>query len=528
MLKRIGANPWVQQVAVTLAYAFAYTLLRQVTITHWVPIAGLRFSVLLLVPYRFWPALLIGEVIPLAYAGIACAQEYGWLWASSLMVPPMLFAMPVFRWCRERRRFFPVGAVPNINMLLLCVLVTSAIWAAVNIATLSLMQGPRAATLSYEETASWYFIGFYLGNLTLVPLVLLVREELLTHGVRQFWTRLAESRLAIDAVCLLMPALALLVWLASASAGPASQEARVVMFLPVIWLALRHGWRGAAVGGTAASIAVMLAMPFRHNHATLHAEVFVAFAITTMLMLGGRIAVLHAREAHQRADAKLAFAMAQRNAHLGELHLQQTSHALEQMSNAIQASYTQLLDRLRCLLPGADERSYYRQAALAQHQIYRLADSLYPLAWRERGLSAALREGSMPRALDEAAILYWCEISGTKLDELSNSVQLALYRLACEAISLACAKRNISRIHVRLRGGSFAGRRWALLRVESYVDYARLSLVRWDDLQPTLGTSGLGLGAIKDRAAIFGGKVRLRSLTQSNRISVLLFDPKIT
>lgn len=527
MLKRIQANPWLQQIAVALAYALAYSLLRQVSFSHWFPFAGLRFAALLLVPYRYWPALAVGEAIPLAYTGITCAAEYGWLWGSFVMVPPMLFAMPVFRWCRERRRMFPSPAKPNINVLLVCVLLSSMIWTAVNIATLAMMRGPRIVTLPpYQEAAGLYFLGFYIGILALVPLVLLVREEVLANGLRRLWVRFSESRLMMETVCLLVPSLALLVWLASGPSGSASQTAHIAMFLPVAWLALRHGWHGAAVGGTAASFAVVLAMPYHLDNNTLQAQVFVAFAITTMLMLGGRIAVLHEREERERAEAKLAFAVAQRNVYLGEMQLRQTSYVLEQMSGAIQASYAQLLGRLRYLLPATDERNYFRQAAVTQHQMYRLADSLYPLSWRERGLPAALREGSMPRALDEAGIAYWCETS-PKLDELSGSVHLALYRLACEAIALVCAKRNISHIRVRLRAGSFGGRRWALLCVEGEVDYERLSRVRWDDLQPTLGASGLGLGAIKDRATVFGGKVRMRSQVDGARISVMLLDPGI-
>ena len=528
MLKRIGANPWLRQVAVALAYALAYALLRQVSFSHWFPFAGLRFGALLFVPYRYWAALVVGEAIPLAYTGITCAGEYGWLWASFLMVPSMPFAMPIARWCRERRRLFPAQGAPNINVLLLSVLATSVIWMAMSLATVLAARGPDASTLPpLQEIAGLYFLGFYIGMLALVPLFILLREELLAGGTRRLWTRFSESRLAMEAVCLLLPSLALLVWLASDPASPDSQTAHIAMFLPVAWLALRHGWRGAAVGGTAASFAVVLAMPYHLDNNTLQAQVFVAFAITTMLMLGGQIAVLHEREERERADARLAFAVAQRNVYLGEMQLRQTSYVLEQMSGAIQASYTQLLGRLRCLLPATDERSYCRQAAVTQHQMYRLADSLYPLSWRERGLPAALREGSMPRALDEAGIAYWCETGGPKLDELSSSVHLALYRLACEAIAFACAKRNISGIRVRLRGGSFGGHRWALLCVESYVDYERLSRVRWDDLQPALGASGLGLGAIKDRAAVFGGKVRVRSLVEGSRVSIMLSDPDL-
>lgn len=520
---------WMRQVAVAAAYALAYSAAHQLSFSHWAVFAGVRLSALLFVPYRYWPALAVGEGAALLGNAVDCASVYGWLWGSTYMVPPMLFAMPVARWCRERRRLFPTPSTTNTNVLLLTIFLVALIGTTVNMATYSMMRGVEVDHFQVKMlvVAGWYFVGNYMGMLALVPVVLLVREALATSDRTGLWPRFSESRLVMDTACLLLPSLALLVWLASSVPGEAGEEARIAMFLPVAWLSLRHGWRGAAVGGTVASIAVVLFMPAVEDSNTLHAQVFVAFTTTTMLMLGGRIAALHEREERGLIDARMAFAVAQRNISLGELQLRQTSHALEQMSGLIQASYTQLLGRLRCLLPGTDERNYCRQAAITHHQMYRLADSLYPLAWQERGLRAALREGAMPRALDEAGIAYWCNIRGAELDDLSNSLRIALYRLACEAVTLACSKRNVNRINLQLRCGSFGGRRWAVLCVDAKVDYAQLGRVRWDDLFPALGGSGLGLGAIKDRAIIFEGRARARALGGSQRVSVILYDPDI-
>jgi glucose-6-phosphate-specific signal transduction histidine kinase len=409
-------------------------------------------------------------------------------------------------------------------VLLLCTLLVSVLWTLTDTVTLSLATIP--AGYDYRAAMGRYFLGTYIGILTIVPLTLAIRDEVVGRSMRRVLARLTESRLVMETVSLLLPALALLVWLASGVAGDAGQAARMAMFLPVAWLSLRHGWRGAAVGGAAANIAIILTMPVRHDHETVQAQAFIAFTITTMLMLGARIAVLHERERQERTDSRLALAMAQRNVYLGELQLRQTSYALEQMSGAIQASYTQLLGRMRCLMPGADERTYYRQAAVAQHQMYRLADSLYPLSWRDRGLPAALREGSIPRALDEGGIVYWCDIQGD-VGQLSGSVHMALYRLASEAIAIVCARRNVSKLRVRLRGGRFGDRRWAVLCVDGEVDYERLARVRWDDILPALGGTGMGLGALKDRAGIFEGKVHARARGGGNRISMILFDPEL-
>lgn len=529
MVNRIGDNAWLRHIAVAAGYAVGYALLQRVSNSHWLLFDSLRLCALFFLPYRYWPALLIGEMAGLSYFGLRCMSQFGTLWTAVMMFPPVAIAMPLVHWCRERRRLFPTARTTSMTVLMGCTLVASTAWTLLDILALAVAKVPAgSAPIDYSGAAGRYFLGNYLGILTLVPLALLLREELAGTHISKLWARMADSRLLLETLSLLLPTLALLVWLATGVAGEASEAARVGMFLPVAWLALRHGWRGAAIGGSAASFAVVLSMPGVYDRGTLQAQVFIAFTITTMLLLGARIATLHQREERERADTRLALAMAQRNVYLGELQLRQTSYALEQMSGAIQASYTQLLGKLKCLLPGTDERVYYRQAAVAQHQMYRLADSLYPLAWRERGLPAALREGSIPRALDEAGIVYWCDVDPEALAELSAGVHIALYRLASEMISYACAKRNVSKISLRLRTGAFGGRRWAVMCVDSKVDYERLSRIRWDDLLPALGGSGMGLGAIKDRAGIFGGKVHSRSLETGSRLSLMLFEPDIT
>jgi hypothetical protein len=59
-------------VAVALAYAVGYVALRQISFSHWVILSGFRLCALLFVPIRFWPALAVGELIPLGYLGITC------------------------------------------------------------------------------------------------------------------------------------------------------------------------------------------------------------------------------------------------------------------------------------------------------------------------------------------------------------------------------------------------------------------------------------------------------------------------
>ena len=168
-------------------------------------------------------------------------------------------------------------------------------------------------------------------------------------------------------------------------------------------------------------------------------------------------------ERHQQQEGRLALEMAQRSIYMSELRMRQTSYVLEEISSAMQFTYNRMMNRLRHFNPETDERDYFRQMASAQQQMYRLADSLYPIAWRDRGLPAALREGTIARTLDEAGICYHCEIHGRGLSQLSSSLHITLYRLACEAVVQMLGAGPSGRIVLSLRGGVTNDRQWVVL-----------------------------------------------------------------
>lgn len=516
-----------RHLAVAVLYALGFVALREVSFSHWILFAGFRLSALLLVPYRYWPALLVGELGPLAFKAIMYEDRYGALWSSLVVLPPIGLAMPVVRWCREKLKLLPDATSVNLAALLLCTLALSVLWTLVDMAIVATAKLPQGyPSLQFTVLAARWFIGNFLGVLTLTPLVLMVREYTSTASPGELWRRMVVSRFFLETVSILLPALAILVWLALASSQESlRQAARIAMFLPVIWLSLRHGWHGAAIGGSFASIAVVLTMPAKYDAGTLQAQVFIAFAITTMLLLGERIASLNQRERQVRMDAQLALALAQRNMVLGEMQLRQTSHALENVREAVQSTYGQMLDRLRSMAPAPEERDYRLRAAVTQQQLFRLADSLHPVLWRDEGLSAALRQGSIARAMDDCGVRYWCEVRDAGLGELSSNLQIALYRIACETIACACADHGVTRINVRLRAGVSHGRGWAVLHVNSVMGSDRPSDgLQHDDLLLRLSSSGMGMEAVKDRAALFEGRVRETETSHGKSISLILHD----
>ena len=246
-----------------------------------------------------------------------------------------------------------------------------------------------------------------------------------------------------------------------------------------------------------------------------------------MLLMGARIAVLDRLAASERTDLRLALSLAQRNSQLGEMQLRMTSQTLEQIGLAVHSVCMMMTNRFRPA-HATDESHDYRHLALnAKDQLFGLADSLYPVAWKEKGLSSALREGQIPRTLDKAGIKYWCNIR-YPLGELSATLHLAVYRLVCDAIAEHCAQKNVSEIGITLRCGQSRGRQWIAVRLSFRTDTSALRTIRWDQILPQVmpASSGRGFESIQDRAATFEGKARERALPEEQRISVLLMNPE--
>ncbi|GAB3785435.1 MASE1 domain-containing protein [Dyella agri] len=492
------------------------------------PLCGFHLCVLLLAPYRYWPALLVGETCSLAYLSYVCADQLGLAWATVNVIPSAVVAMPIVYLCRERWRLFPERNTASMGMLLGASLLVTCAMTLNNLVLLSTIRLPPGyPSIHYDQVVAQWVLGNYLGILTLAPLVLAVRQSLAGLDVGALQRKLAESRLLLESILLLAPVLIFLIWV-GLHAEQAREIVQVAMFLPVVWLALRHGWEGAAVGGTGASIAVMVLMPQSYDPDTLQAEVVIAVVISAMLLVGARITAFDHRARQERDAMRALLTLAQRNVHVSEMQLRMTSHALERIRETVHTGYTLMMERLRYLHPALDDHRYRNRELVAQDQIHRLADSLYPVSWRERGLLGALREGIMVRALDEAGITYWCDLRGP-LSLLSLPIHLAIYRLVCETVAQACAKRDVSAFCVRVRCGRMGGgRQFAVLQIDARGHPSRVGHIRWHELLQRLrySTCGFGRQAIDDRAATFEGRSRERVLPDGRRTSVILFDPE--
>ena len=351
-MRRLRGNFWFTQVAAIVAYAVAYILLRPISDAHFPIIAGLRLSCLLLMPYRLWPALVVGELLPLAYFNFLWTAQYG---APALLLettPPIAIAMPIVWWCRSRLALFPNKRLINVKTLLICGLLVSLVWTLVNFGTIAAIR-PSAENPSMPVDSLMLvglFIGKYIAILAVVPWVLIAKTDYSAGLLRSRLQRFAKSRLLIETASLILPAFLTLSWLSLHGSEDAKQLTRMVMFLPALWLTIRYGWRAAVISGTLAILCICSVIESRPEPDLLQAQAFIAFAVTCLFAIGARITAQNLREVRGRHDAKSAMELAQRSLYQGELRMRQMATALEELRSASQISHARLLDRVKHLL----------------------------------------------------------------------------------------------------------------------------------------------------------------------------------
>ena len=524
-MKGARGEAWLRQGAVVAGYALAYCALREVSFSYWVLLAGFRLAALIFIPQRFWAALVIGEIIPLSYLAVSCVDQYGFAWSVlTVALVPIALAMPLVHWCKHTLRMLPARGGIRMGVLLLCFVLVAAVWTLDNWAGLAVTRLPVGFHFEVGAVLARWFIGNFLGVLTVVPVALLAREAWRSTSVGNRWVRLLDSRLAIEALFLLLPALGLLLWIgAHADAESSREAARMAMFLPVVFLALRHGWQGAALGGTMASVAEVLSMAGPEDTGALHAETFIAFAITTMLLMGSRITVLNDRDAAEHIQIQEALMLARRNIHIGEARLRVAAEFLEQIRDMVHLGYERMLAQLKHL-PAVDSRLYARQAAVVQENLFRLSDGLYPAGWRDKDLMVALSQGPLARALDEAGVSYWCESQGD-FSSASSELHLAIYRLVGECLTLACQDLPPTHIQVRLRAGEHRGQAWVGMRLKAWTERDRVAAVRLDDVRIRLGSAGLSWSAAEGRVRSYQGRFRHAKRAGGDVVSAVMLDP---
>ena len=282
---------WGQHFAIAAAYAGCYEVARHMNFSDWTLTAGLRLACLLLVPVKYWPALAVGETVPLVVNALFCMSTLGGPWALSASVPMIVLFMgcvkPVLqRWPlrgQDGRVRMPVVIVVAFG----CAAIT-AVSTSVTLAT-ALSYAPMAWPGISVGACFWvYLLGAYLIALTLPPAILTLHER--SQALKRLtWRVVWRSGLLRDAALWAFPGLVISAWLAHvAPDNTIRQLARMAMLLPVLGLAFRHGWHGSAIGGFGASIALAVTGTVSFDPAMIESQVVLALVISGVLLAGTR------------------------------------------------------------------------------------------------------------------------------------------------------------------------------------------------------------------------------------------------
>jgi glucose-6-phosphate-specific signal transduction histidine kinase len=371
-----------------------------------------------------------------------------------------------------------------------------------------------------------YFLGSYLGALTLVPLFFALRPGSLRR--RMAWSDVVKNVLVRDCVKGVLPPLLLLMWMATSVHNVEMvQVARMAMFLPVAWLTLRHGWQGGAIAGALASVAVELTMTVVRDPAVIQAQALIGFAVSSLLMLGARLPRVATDAGRSDGEVLRGFHLAQQGLYQEELRLRQVAESLDRLGQSMREGQKRMMDRLLPVLPENSRYAYARYLDLTQLEMQRLANALHPRSWRERGLAATFEDGPLSQASSLVGAEYCCELTGSGLEWLAPDVHMMLYRQACEVLVYMLAREPLRRIRVQIRGGFTHGRRWVVLRITGIrVGHAQRGkpVPEWRQLVSLLGTNGQGIATIRDRALIYGGTVHQHEDDAHLGVTLLLHD----
>ncbi|UPG85324.1 MASE1 domain-containing protein [Luteibacter aegosomatis] len=296
---------WGPHLAVAAAYAACYEVVRYFSFTHWMITAGLRLGCLLLVQRRFWPALVLGEFLPIAEKIFLGGAPFGAAWASIATIPPILLCAPVFALLHKHMPLIREDGRANMVMILTAALVCAGATTGIGSMALSVIVMPDGSTpppVSMRIVLAW-LLGNYLGALTIVPTVLALRERIMRIDGPLTWAHVWHSPLLREILCVEGPILIALLAAVHFVGGNTTPYMRMAMVIPVVLLAVRHGWHGAAIGGMLASVALAGSAIATRDPSMIPAQVTLAFAISTSLLLGLR--VKERRAVAKQADARI-------------------------------------------------------------------------------------------------------------------------------------------------------------------------------------------------------------------------------
>ena len=491
------------RLALGAAYCAAYWVLWHASFDQWFLPAGLRVTLLLFLPIRYWPFLLVGDACALLLIRVPMEEKYGETWA---YISPFLLGTWVASLAIFYRKIFT--AIDEMMRWIPLIGLSFAAWGTLgNIVLNYALSGPTS--FDTFEKALNFAIGNYLGILLIaLPCFLIKLHSRSGFSIKYFWRDSLIAMLVIGAL-----------YAAAASMPDISPRARqsllMLMIIPAVALTLLHGWRGAAIGVVFVNLAIGQTLTYTGLQAARDQTVFaaqlaLAIAATALLLLGRKISHLFEHSRQLGISEKQALELARSSVLSGEHNLRDKVLYMAQMQVCMDDQRKQLVEVLK-------ENGQYSAAMLlnskaVEHMQWFEGQSaaLYPMHIEERGLYAVIYPESFTEVWAGNAEVNYALMRGQPRT-LTVDLQLVAYRCICNAFALLseCAPQTY---RVKLRVWQRRNRRGITIKMTALSS----------QMPQVSRASTLAQLDLERRVKAYGGAMRR---SHKHGVHILLWEP---
>ncbi|HEY5775474.1 MAG TPA: histidine kinase, partial [Xanthomonadales bacterium] len=407
---------------VCASYSGLWAFLWELSQAFWYLPAGLRFVLLMYTRPVFWPVFLVGEWLAIAYLSGEHSSYSNILEHGVTNFMPSVIYVAVIGFLVRKKAWVTQGVINQGELVSITLaIIIAAMATAISLFLLMPAESPFLVFEKFSVKGIFsYSLGDIAGVLFIWSSVEFVRSLL---GMDKFSRRI----FARDAAFLILPIVAVMAVIKLGF----EWAFLAMMFLPILFLALKHGWPGATFSLVTLNIIAGLSFLLSGNSVVLFdTQIFLVSVGFTGLFLGATIS-------RQAELMKSIRNISQRVITTQETERIRISKDLHDHVGQVLTALTLRIAILRQRGP-ADLKNDLdlldRLAAQVFHDVHEIVGELSPRELSYFGLKRSLESSVFSKMLEAANISYKPSIDSA-VAEIPEQIQIAIFRISQEALS---------------------------------------------------------------------------------------------